>query len=287
MSVAFEDKLILNRDFFKARLTTMFEDLAKNESLRDLFFKNPLLIMKKYGAIFTDRPFSLTAATRLFFVVLSSPRVREWMQRYQKQLLEEHGGVIDPSKLDKVKIFHDFAEAVTNSGDIEIIKALIVAMRETPFSIDARASAPAAVNAAMNTVITAFAKLQAFAAVDVQVPTRVDAKLCAMVGADAKAVAQAAANVEADIKVCGPIADTVVAFETAVVLFTIVAVVLVAIPVAVLGAPIKDFDDIMGRREFMTLFEAIGKGLDERAREYRKVLEAQKLKGIKQKPKTA
>ena len=243
-----EDRLILNRDTFKATLERLFGDLNKDKDLLSLFLKNPVYVMRKYGVIISDRDFSVSAANRLLFVALSNPKLKEWADNYEAQIRKEHKGVLGASTIDRVRIYKDFAKVISESMDIDLNEALITAMSPVEVAVDAKIIADSSVQVGGPPMVN----------------TCIEAKVAADVGA----------MVQSQVIVCGPDFDTVMTMETAIAMAVVaVAVaVVVAVAAAVAGVAVEGLQEGFDRREFAQLFDAIERGLNERAEWFRKRL---------------
>jgi len=126
----FDDKLIINRKDTMSKINNLLEELSKSEKSLDQFGSDPIRTLFKYDIINdkdisnVDKNAAIDSANSIFFLFLSNPKLREWMNKYQQQMIEKYGNTIDPSKIDREKIGIDLVNALSANMDPTLLKSI-------------------------------------------------------------------------------------------------------------------------------------------------------------------
>jgi len=244
------DKMILDKRLTRARFQAFFEALTKDPELQGLFIKDPAGVLKKMNVIWGN--FNVSNANRLLFALLSNRELVSWAREYQSQLEEEHGGAIDPLKLDRRRIYQDFIQAMSRSMDPAILTSLIQLSNFN--AIEA--------NIALAPLATAIADVTAD--IGPNANARMAVLLCADIGAEG-----ADGGGGAQVLCSGPVADTVLVSETAVAVVVVAVFVFALTMIDITPKPQRDFQDVLDRTKLATLLDTLSVGLRQTGQQYR------------------
>jgi hypothetical protein len=256
------ERLILDKSLTKARFDAFFNQLAKDEELSRLFARDPVGVMRKMNVIWG--PVNVSEANRLMFAVLSNGELTKWGRNYQERLEAQHGGTIDPLRLDREEIYRDFIKALVQYMDEELATSLVRMYGQS--QIETVIDVSAMVNVRVLSDIHSHAGLQVrVGGLPVMGPPQAQSQalLCSDIGTEAGAEANA-------MVLCnGPQSDTVAIYDTAVVALAVAVFVVAVTQIDVTPRPQPAFQDVLDRGKLGAMLDSLSRDLQRVAQQHR------------------
>jgi hypothetical protein len=107
------------------RISGLFDELAKDPKLAQVFIRNPILVLQ--SMVLPEVPLldeeTLNASNQFLFSVLSNDKFTKWLENYQSKLIAQYNSTAKlPSKR---KIIQEFAKGLIINGDPKILSDLL------------------------------------------------------------------------------------------------------------------------------------------------------------------
>lgn len=122
--MSFKELLIFNKKEIRESYEEFFKALEEDRQMQKLFINNPIGTLKDMGLVVGDLS-DIDSVNRLFFALLSNESLSKWIDDYEIELEKKHGGNIDILKLDANEICEDFAKALLNFMDLDILMSIL------------------------------------------------------------------------------------------------------------------------------------------------------------------
>ena len=125
MAFFLNDYLDVKGISLRNRISGLFDELAKDPKLAQIFIRNPILVLQL--KVLPEVPLldeeTLNASNQFLFSVLSNDKFTKWLENYQTKLIAQYNRT---AKLpSKKKIIQEFAKGLIKNGDPKILSDLL------------------------------------------------------------------------------------------------------------------------------------------------------------------
>ena len=125
MTFFLNDYLDVKGISLRNRISSLFDELAKDPKLAQVFIRNPILVLqsKVLPEVQLLDEETLNASNQFLFSVLSNDKFTKWLENYQTKLIAQYNRT---AKLpSKKKLLQEFAKGLIKNGDPKILSDLL------------------------------------------------------------------------------------------------------------------------------------------------------------------